>query len=74
MNPSFNSSTTSYICTVPENANSVKVSAQTVSEFASINELGNKKLDGKETNIDVIVTAANGNQKIYDKSNKSWFK
>ena len=65
LNPSFNSSTTSYICTVPENVNSVKVSAQTVSEFASINELGNKKLDGKETNIDVIVTAANGNQKKY---------
>ena len=65
LNPSFNSSTTSYICTVPENVNSVKVSAQTVSEFANINELGNKKLDGKETNIDVIVTAANGNQKKY---------
>ena len=65
LNPSFNSSTTNYTCTVSEKVDSVKVSAQTVSDFANINELGNKKLSGKETNIDVIVTAANGNQKKY---------
>lgn len=65
LNPVFNSSTTSYVCTVAENINNVNVSAQAVSEYANVKNLGNKILNGKETNLDVIVVAANGNERKY---------
>lgn len=66
LNPSFNSSTTSYVCEVSNGVNSVKVSAQSASEYSSISGTGSIQLKENTTNVVITVTAANGNKKEYN--------
>lgn len=65
LNPTFNSSTTSYVCEVSNTVNTVKVTAQSASEYSSISGTGSISLKENTTNIVVTVTAANGNKKEY---------
>lgn len=65
LNPSFYSGATKYTCSVKEDVNSVKVSADAASQYASIKGTGKYKLTEDTTKIKVVVTAANGDSKTY---------
>lgn len=69
---SFNSTVTSYTCNVNSSVNSVSVSAKATSNYASVSGTGTKQLSDGVNNIDVKVTAANGDVKTYSiKVNKA---
>ena len=65
LNPSFNSSATNYTCNVSNSTNQVTVSATKTSSYSSLKGDGVIVLNGASTEINVIVTAANGNERVY---------
>ena len=67
LNPSFNSAATSYTCNVSNNINEVKVSMKKTSSYSSVEggEIRTVKLTDKTTNINIVVTAANGEKRTY---------
>lgn len=64
-NVAFNSTGMSYTCNVPESVTSVNVSASTTSSYSSVTGTGNKNIGNGTTTIEVKVTAANGDVRIY---------
>lgn len=64
-NQPFNSTVVNYSCLVPENIKSVNVSAEATSNYSSVEGKGVKTLNNDTTDIEVKVTAMNGDVKIY---------
>lgn len=65
INPAFNPSTTSYSLEVENNVTSVNVSALPHDDKASVSIIGDSNLSVGVNNVNVIVTAEDGSQKIY---------
>ena len=65
LNPSFISSATNYTCSVDNSIKSVDVNASKTSNYSTIKGIGKVELNDKVTNINVEVTAANGNVRTY---------
>ena len=63
---SFNSTVTSYTCNIDSNVSSVSVSAKATSSYASVTGTGTKQLSNGVNSIDVKVTAANGDVRVYN--------
>ncbi len=65
LNPSFNKNTTSYSLTVPNDVNSVTVSAKANDSKARVRGTGKVSLNEGNNKINIVVTAENGNKKTY---------
>ena len=65
INPGFDPSTTSYSLEVENNVTSINVSALPHDDKASVNIIGASNLSVGVNNVNVIVTAEDGSQKIY---------
>lgn len=65
LNPSFNSNTTSYNVTVPNNVTNVNVTATAADSKATLTGTGNKTLAVGNNTVNVIVTAEDGTKKTY---------
>ena len=65
LNPTFNSAATDYTCTVTNNVNQVTITATKSSEYSSLKGDGVIVLNSDSTIANVVVTAANGEEKIY---------
>ncbi len=65
LNPSFNSAATDYTCNVSNNINQVTISATKSSQYSSLKGDGVIKLNSSSTIANIVVTAANGEEKIY---------
>lgn len=65
LNPSFNSAATNYTCNVSSNTNQVTVSATKSSAYSSIKGDGVIILNSNSKEVNVVVTAANGEAKNY---------
>jgi len=65
LNPSFYAGATSYSCSVRESVKSVKVTAAASSQYASVTGVGTYNLKKDNTKVEIKVTAANGDVKIY---------
>lgn len=63
--PEFSSDITSYTCTVGNGVTETIVAATANSSVASITGLGKKSLSVGDNNIEVIVKAQNGDEKVY---------
>ena len=61
----FNSTVTTYYCDVANNVSSVNVTAKATSAFSSVSGTGTKSLSVGNNPVQVKVTAANGDIKIY---------
>lgn len=64
-NQEFNSTVLNYACNVPETVTSVNVSASATSSYASLTGTGSKSIGNGTTNVEVKVTAANGDVRTY---------
>ena len=65
LSPAFESSTTSYTCTVGNSVTSTTVTAEATSSVASIAGLGNQALTVGKNKIEVLVTSQSGLEKTY---------
>ena len=61
----FNSTVTNYYCDVDSSISSVTVNAKATSAFSSVTGTGNKSLSTGQNKVEVKVTAANGEVKVY---------
>lgn len=65
LNPSFNSSATDYTCNVSNTTNQVTVSATKTSSYSSMKGDGVVVLNNSSTEVNIVVTAANGDNRTY---------
>ena len=65
LNPTFNSATTEYNCTVKNSVTSVTVNAQATSTKAKVRGLGTKSLSVGVNTLPIRVIAEDGSEKIY---------
>lgn len=65
LNPSFSKNTTSYSLTVPNDVNSITVSAKANDSKARISGTGKISLKEGNNKVNIVVTAENGNKKTY---------
>lgn len=65
LNPSFNSSATNYTCNVLSSVNQVTVSANKTSPYSSLTGDGVIVLNNSTNEVNIVVTAANGDKKTY---------
>ena len=65
LSPTFNKDTTEYSLTVDQSVETVKINATANDDKASVSGIGEVNLSDGDNNIEVKVTAENGNEKIY---------
>lgn len=65
LNPSFNSAATNYTCSVLNSVNQVTVTASKTSSYSSMTGDGVVVLNNPSTEVNVVVTAANGDKRTY---------
>lgn len=65
LNPSFNSAATDYTCNVSNSVNQVTVYANKTSSYSSMTGDGVVILNNPSTEVNVVVTAANGDKRTY---------
>lgn len=65
ISPEFNKDTTEYTLTVDDDVETVKINATSNDSKATVTGTGDIKLSSGDNNIEVKVTAENGNDKIY---------
>lgn len=65
LNPSFNSAATTYTCSVPNSTKQVTVTATKASSYSTVKGDGVVVLNNNSTEVNVVVTAANGETKTY---------
>ena len=65
ISPEFNKDTTEYTLTVDDDVETVKIKATSNDSKATVTGTGDIKLSSGDNNIEVKVTAENGNDKIY---------
>lgn len=65
ISPTFNKNTTQYYITIPENTNNINITALPEDAKANIQITGNTNISVGNSQIKILVTAENGNQKQY---------
>ena len=65
ISPTFNKNTTQYYITIPENTNNINITALPEDAKANIQITGNTNIPVGNSQIKILVTAENGNQKQY---------
>lgn len=65
LNPSFNSAATDYTCSVLNSVNQVTVTASKTSSYSSMTGDGVVVLNNPSTEVNIVVTAANGDKRTY---------
>ena len=65
ISPTFNKNTTQYYITIPENTNNINITALLEDAKANIQITGNTNIPVGNSQIKILVTAENGNQKQY---------
>ena len=65
LNPTFDSGITKYTCNVGSSVNSVNVTATSATSYSTVTGNGSYTLKSGNNEIDIVVTAANGNIKTY---------